>query len=375
MIALTAVAFTLALAEPAAAASTCGTPSSASRGWQTARPADVGIDAELPCRLSERFGSWKEANTHAILIARHGKLVYEQYFKGKDSRWGQPETEVAFGPDVRHDLRSITKSMVSLLVGAGMTKGWLTDIDEPVLDLLPGQADQASPDKRRITLRHLLTMTDGLQWNEELPYTDPNNSEIRMIWSSDPCRFVLDQPVDRPAGVAWNYSGGATTLISCILQAKTGKPLDVLAEENLFKPLGITTAEWARFPNNGVPAAASGLRLAGADTLKLGQLVLDEGKWGGKQIVAASWLAQATSPQANASAALFYGYQFWLGRSLVDRREVEWIAGNGNGGQRLYIVPSLDLVVLVHAGLYASDGQDWLGSMILNQYVLPATAR
>lgn len=370
-----AIGFSLILAGSAAAQGPCGTPGATADGWRIAKPADVGIAPQMSCGLTERFGAWKEANVHAILIARHGKLLYEQYFAGIDSQWGQPETKVTFGPEVPHDLRSITKSVVSLVVGVGMTKGWLTDVDRPVLELLPAYADLASPEKRHITLRHLLTMSDGLQWNEELPYSDPNNSEIRMDISSDPCRFVLEQPVAHPAGTVWNYDGGSTALVACILQAKTGKAIDVLAKEGLFEPLGISKVEWARYPKNGAPAAASGLRLLPADTLKLGQLVLDKGKWNGRQIIAESWIGEATSPQVNGPGSLFYGFQFWLGRSLADRKEIDWIAGIGYGGQRLYIVPSLDLVVLVHAGIYANSKQDWLGSTILNQYVLPAVVR
>ena len=121
--------------------------------------------------------------------------------------------------------------------------------------------------------------------------------------------------------------------------------------------------------------AGSGIRasLLPRDTLKIGQLVLDKGNWHGDQLVPAAWVNEATTPQINGPGAIFYGFQFWLGRSLVDHREVDWAAGVGYGGQRLFIIPSLDLVVLVHAGLYSSPKQDWVGNVVLNQFVLPAT--
>ena len=143
---------------------------------------------------------------------------------------------------------------------------------------------------------------------------------------------------------------------------------------HLFEPLGIASVEWARYPRAGEPVAASGLRLLPRDTLKFGQLVLKKGNWRGDQVVPAGWIDAVTTPQINARGLMFYGYQFWLGRSLVDRREVDWIAGIGYGGQRLYIIPSLDLVVLIHAGLYANPMQEWVGNMLLNLFVLTGTA-
>ena len=365
--------FALLLSGHAYAQTTCGVPSGKAAGWEIAQPTDVGVDPKMLCGLAQRFAGWKEANVHAILVARHGKLIFEQYYSGSDNKWGRQLDSVTFGPDVPHDLRSITKSVVSLLLGIGIDKGWVHDIDRPVLSLLPTYANLRSPEKYRITLRDLLTMSAGLAWNENLPYSNPENSETRMDHATDPCRFVLEQPVAHEAGSVWTYSGGSPALIACVLHQATGQTIDQLADENLFKPLGISNVEWARYPLTGEPVAASGLRLLPSDTLKIGQLVLDKGAWHGRQIVPAAWIQEATAPQINGPRSIFYGFQFWLGRSLVNHREVDWVAGVGYGGQRLIIIPSLDLVVLVHAGLYSSPRQDWVGEVVLNKFVLPAT--
>lgn len=364
----------LTLSGAACAQTACGVPVDQPDGWATAAPASVGLDPDRLCKLGQRFEEWKEADVHAILVARHGKLVFERYYSGLDQRWGAPPAQVAFGPKVPHDLRSITKSVVALLTGVAIDKGWVKDVDQPVLSLLPEYADLSTPEKQRITLRSLLTMSAGLEWSEDRPYDDPANSETRMDESVDPCRFVLEQPVAYPAGSVWTYSGGSAALIACVLRRATGKSLDELARAALFEPLGVTSADWARYPRTGEPVAASGLRLAPRDTLKFGQLVLDKGAWQGKPVVPASWIEAATTPQINGPGAIFYGYQFWLERSLVAGREIDWIAGVGYGGQRLFIVPSLDLTVLVHAGLYASRMQEWVGTVVLNRYVLPAVA-
>lgn len=135
--------------------------------------------------------------------------------------------------------------------------------------------------------------------------------------------------------------------------------------------MGITDFEWDPVAS-GEPAAASGLRLRPRDTAKLGQLVLNRGAWQGTQVVPADWIAAATTPHMNARDLWFYGFQFWLGRSLVHGRPIDWPLGQGYGGQRLFIVPALDLVVLVHAGLYQSEIQGAVPLMVLNRYVLRA---
>lgn len=364
--------FGLSLSAYAYAETNCGAPSGKAADWEIAQPADVGVDPKLLCSLAQRGADLKETNVHAILVARHGKLIFEQYYSGSDEKWGQQLGNVAFGPTVPHDLRSITKSVVSLVLGIGIDRGWVHDVDQPVFTLLPNYADLRSAEKDRITLRDLLTMSAGLTWNEHLPYDNPENSETRMDRAGDPCRFVVEQPVQHSPGSVWNYSGGSAALIACVLHQATGKTIDQLAEENLFKPLGITNAEWHPYPQIGEPVAASGLRLLPGDTLKIGQLVLNRGMWHGQQIVPAAWIQEATTPQINGPGSYFYGFQFWLGRSLVNHRQVDWAAGFGYGGQHLVIIPSLDMVVLIHAGLYGNPASDGIGDAILNKFILPA---
>lgn len=366
-----------ALAVPGAAlaetpAADCGAPQALQDGWATATPASEGLDPALICAIGPRLEAWTDGNAHAVLVARHGKLVYERYFAGEDQRWGQPLGRIPHDIDTRHDLRSISKSVTSLLVGIAVDHGWIKDIDTPVLALLPQYADLRSPEKDRITLRHLLTMSSGLAWNEEVPYSDPTNSERQMSVAPDPYRYVLEQPLATVPGETYSYNGGATALLAAVLKQTSGKPVDQLAQEVLFAPLGITDVEWVRYPD-GEPVAASGLRLRPRDIAKIGQMVLSGGTWQDQRVVSADWIKQSTSPQIAGEEMFFYGFQWWLGRSLVDRRPVEWAAGVGWGGQRLFLVPDQDLLVVVTAGLYETPDQGTLGSTLLDRYVLPAT--
>lgn len=308
---------------------------------------------------------------HAVLVVRHGKLVYEHYFAGEDQRLGRSLGVVTFDSVTKHDLRSITKSVTALVLGIEIGKGRIGGVATPVMAAFPEYANLRSPEKDKIILGDLLTMSQGLAWDENMPYSDPKNSEIQMDYAPDPVRYALAQPVVAPPGTIYNYSGGSATIIAALLHKATGETLDEVARADLFAPLGVTDFEWIHLPS-GEPAAAAGLRMRPRDLAKIGQLVLDHGAWKGRQIVPADWVAAATSPQINGEGLFFYGYQFWLGRSFVRGKEIDWAAGVGYGGQRLFIVPTMNLVVLVHAGLYGKPRQ-WVGAeTVLNRFVLPA---
>jgi CubicO group peptidase (beta-lactamase class C family) len=360
-------------AQPAAPGTPgCDAPAPRDDGWKVAAPVTVGLDPVALCALVPKFDGWTAADVHAVLVVRDGTLVFEHYFSGADERWGHSLGTVTFGPEVKHDLRSITKSVTSLVLGIAIGRGWLPGVEAPVLSLLPQYADLRSAATEHITLRDLLTMSAGLKWDETLPYTNPDNSEIQMDFSPDPYRYVLTRPVDTPPGTVWNYSGGSAALISAVLHQATGKTEDVLAQELLFDPLGIKDVAWARYPATGEPIAASGLAMRPRDLAKLGQLVLNHGMWDGRQVVPAAWVEASIAPRIQASQLYFYGYQWWLGRSLVNGRQVDWALGLGLGGQRLFIVPQLDMIVLVMAGLYHSEMQGGVPLIALNRYVLAA---
>lgn len=231
-------------------------PASLADGWTVASPESVGLDGDLIRGIGPHFDSWTDANAHAILIARHGKLVYEHYFTGEDWKWGEALGRVTYDATKRHDLRSITKSVTSLLFGIAVDRGWIADLDAPVFTYFPEHAGLRTAEKDAITLRHLLTMSAGFAWNEDLPYANPQNSERLMTDAPDRCRYVLEQPIVRPPGRTYNYNGGTTALLAAILHKASGQPLDVLAQRELFDPLGIGDVEWIRYID-GTPVAAS----------------------------------------------------------------------------------------------------------------------
>ncbi len=351
----------------------CGAPVELSDGWRLSTPEAAGLDRRRLCSVIDWLDGFPQANIHSILVVRRGELVFEHYRKGPDQRWGRPLGEVVHGPDVKHDLRSVTKSVIALLVGITLDRKLIPSLDQPVFEYFPEYADLRTPEKDRILLRHLLTMSAGLEWDEYRPYTDPQNSQIQMIRSPDRYRFALDRRVVAPSGQVWNYSGGCTELLGAVIRKAAARPLDQVAREFLFDPLGITDIAWTGYPNSDIPSAAGGLRLRARDLAKIGQLVLQRGQWDGRQVVPAHWIDEATAPQIGpADRPYFYGYQWWLGRSLINRRELPWVAGIGLGGQRVFVVPALDLVAVVTAGLYNDAKQSWVPLLILNRYLLAA---
>ncbi|HEX2476649.1 MAG TPA: serine hydrolase [Lacipirellulaceae bacterium] len=348
--------------------------------WETASPEDVGFDAAVLCKITQELaaqGPFSAArpnrrNVHAVLVVRHGKLVFEAYAAGKDENWGEPLGVVPHDAATKHDVMSISKSVVSLLFGIALERKLIAGTDIPVLPFFPEYDDPKKPKWDKILLRHLLTMTPGYDWNEDTAWMDPYNTERAMFEAADPYRYILGREVVHEPDARWQYNSGATTLLGAVLKKATGKSLDEFAKEALFDPLHIQDVEWATMLN-GDPAAAGGLRLRPRDLAKIGQLVLNGGTWHGQRIVPEDWVKQSTTPRFDAGGSLQYGYQWWFGTSWFGAgRTVDWIAAFGLGGQRIFIVPTLDLVVVTNAGLYADGGQSAIVRSVFEYRVLPA---
>lgn len=348
---------------------------SASFSWQFATPQDAGFAPDLSEKIDFGMRSGLLPNLHSIVIARHGKIAVERYYTGNDQNWGAPLGEVAHGPDTLHDARSVTKSIVSLLYGIALERGQVPPPEAPLLTQFPRYADLAADIKRaRLTVAHALTMSLGTDWDETIPYTDPANSEILMERAADRLRFVLGRPVMHEPGTKWVYSGGASALLGALIEQGTGQKLANFATEALFGPLGIGQFEW-HSGKDGVHSAASGLRLTARDLARIGQLALDNGKAGGRQIVPEQWLEQSTLPRLPTGEGPMYGYQWWLGRAPVramNWEEQAWFGAFGNGGQRLFVMPSAGIVMAAFFGNYDRMDAWMFPGRLWWEIVLPA---
>jgi CubicO group peptidase (beta-lactamase class C family) len=299
-----------------------------------------------------------DADLHCVLVWQAGRMLVEHYRRSKDRPIGDLfSREVAFGPEVLHDLRSISKSVVALLLGQAIGRGQI-DPATPVLDFYPALSDLRRDGRDAIRITHLLDMASGLAWNETASsYGTSANDETRLWWDGSPARYVLDRPLVAEPGTLWNYNGGHTVLLAEILERRTGRSLLDLVRTDLFEPLGITRWEW-RSGFHHRPLAYAGLRLTPPDLLRLGQMLLAGGAWQERQVVPAAWVAATMQPSITIGKGPFlYGDHWWDGRVLHDGRNLAWTAGVGNGGQRLFIVPELEFAVVFTAGAYGENSE------------------
>lgn len=303
---------------------------------------------------------------HGAVAVRDGETLLEHYGSGPDTRWAQALGDIDFGPETLHDIRSVTKSVTALLYGIALGEGKVPAPSEPLLRYFPQYPDLAAdPERARLTVEHALTMSLGLEWREDVPYTTVDNSEVAMEFAPDRYRYILERPVTAPPGAAWSYCGGATALLGHLIAEGTGTALPEYARTRLFEPLGVEHFEWI-IGRDGVPSAASGLRLTPRALARVGELLLDAGAG----IVPEPWVHEVMRPRLRTDWGHDYGYQWYLGEFDGHR---EW-AAMGNGGQRLYVLPDLRLVVAVTAGNYDGDEQWKTPDAVLREFVLPKLA-
>ena len=335
------------------------------------------VSADIAQRLAEAEQGGRVFGLHALLVNQGGKLVFAHYEKGNDEARGRPLGEVAFAPDVLHDLRSVSKSIVGLAYGIALADGKVPPPEAKLYEQFPEYTDLASqPGRDRLTIHNVLSMTLGLQWDElSIPYGSPGNSEDAMDAAPDRFRYILEQPIVTEPGTKWTYCGGATALLGRLIAKGTGDDLPTYCRRVLFDPLQFGAFEWHR-DRHGDPIAASGLRLLPPDLLKVGQLMLASGEWNGRRIVPADWIKRVTTPVVTIEGDFKYGYQWYIGASAegTPPNPPSFVTGIGWGGQRLHVVPARDLVVVIHCGNYAKTGREQRSviNAVLTEAVLPS---
>ncbi|HTO06594.1 MAG TPA: serine hydrolase [Myxococcota bacterium] len=320
--------------------------------WPRVTPAEAGLDPGALESVAERIERRELENVHALLVVRGGKLAFERYFAGEDALWAEPAKPATFDAGALHDVRSVSKSVVGALVGIAHGEGALPDLDAPIARFFPVHARGRESALAGRTLRHALTMSAGLAWDELThPYYDPRNDEHGLWLAADPLAYGLSRrPVAAP-GAAFAYNGSLPVVLAQVVEQATGVPFDRYAVEKLWCPLGVTRAEWVQHPS-GVIVSASGLRLTPRAMARFGQMMLDGGRFAGRQIVPpdyarASLEAQVTLP-AGFGGATGYGYLWWIGQLPV---------ASGNGGQRIVLDRETGTVIVTTAGLYDSPRQ------------------
>ena len=351
--------------------------------WQSTTPAEVGLDSKALSDFEADIANGKYGYIDSILIIRHGKIALERYYKhdydkiyGAEARKPGPlNSHDSTGPynyfnpwwhpyyrrgDL-HSLQSVTKTITSVVIGVAIARKEFPSIDTPVLTFFDASKVAAIDDrKRRLTVRHLLTMTAGFDWKEDLPYSDPRNSAVLMEASFDWVKFAIDRPMAVEPGTVFNYNSGATQLLSHIFNVATGQDIEEYASKYLFGPLGIERYYWKRTPF-GVADTEGGLYLNARDLAKIGYLFLKNGEWEGKQILQPEWVKLSVTPSASVSPTVKYGLKWWLFPYNDGTSGFAW-AGSGFGGQAPIVLLEYDMVLVI-------NGWNILGGKSLNHRV------
>jgi CubicO group peptidase (beta-lactamase class C family) len=348
-------------------------PEATSNEWETASPGDVGLDTNLVADLIGRIKDRTYTNIHSVLIVKNGKLAVEEYYPGQNGEGRQQ----AFSRDALHEMHSATKSVNSILVGIAIDQHLIRGVDKEISAFFPEYSDLfTNRQKNGINLKDLLSMKAGFAWDEwTYPYTDPRNDAATMAGRADFFRYVLERPMAAAAGRKFTYNSGISLLLGEIVFKASGLKADEFAERNLFRPLGITNYYWQTAPN-GVVNTFGGLALSPRDMAKIGYLLLNGGRWRGKQIVSKEWVEASTSRQADPGqlpawfSADGYGYQWWLGSFHLPGQDVRSFSARGRGGQFIVVVPILQIVA-VFTGW---NDNELMGQPLdmLQRYILPA---
>ena len=289
------------------------------------------MDSASLARLIETAGTYKQ---DSLMIIRHGKIVAEAYY-------------APYVAGIRHDLRSVTKSIVSTLTAIELNHGILDSVDHPIMNLFSDKHIlNVDENKKAMTVQSLLDMTSGIDWQEKA-YT-PDETVVRMYKSPDRTEFVLRQPMSDAPGTHFNYNSGNPHVLSALITKKTGQSAFDFAKRELFEPLGIKSARWDRVDAQGVTDGASGLFLSPHDMARIGFLYLHNGIWDAKQIIPPSWVDRVKGGNVSATFGFHYANLWW---SLPEKGAY---MARGRHSQLILVIPKLD-VIAVMTGVLRDD--------------------
>jgi CubicO group peptidase (beta-lactamase class C family) len=335
--------------------------------WIKDMPSSVGISEGPLHEMESAVREMKKITS--VLVARHGRLVYESYFNGS----GLLELQ---------NTRSATKTVTSILVGIAIDKGFIPGVDAKVFPYFPDRQPVKDPDgrKERITLEDFLTMSSILECDDSNAFSRGN--EERMYVVEDWVKFTMDLPVrgfpawtmrpeQSPYGRSFSYCTAGSVVLGSILERATKMPVQEFAREHLFTPLGIKNVDWQYTPL-GTAMTGGGLSMRSRDLLKLAQLFLNDGNWNSNRLVSGEWVKTSTRPHVRVDDETEYGYLWWLRKLGTGQRKFQSCLMQGNGGNKVAIVPELDVVAVLTSTNYNTKGMHDQTDRLLNDYIIPA---
>jgi CubicO group peptidase (beta-lactamase class C family) len=312
------------------------------KGWRTSPAEAQGVNSD---RLSEMFAYIDEqrVDIDSVVVIRNGYIIAEQYYP-------------PYSQDDPHVLYSCTKSFMSALVGIAIAEGKIEGVEETVIGLFPEkQFNNLDARKSEMILEDLLTMRSGLAWVEGWP------AYQGLATSLDAISYVVDMEMSDTPGESFNYCSGCSHVLSGIILETTGMNTLDFAQDRLFEPLGISNVNWET-DRSGIPIGGWGLFLTPRDMAKFGYLYLHNGLWDGHQIVPEVWVSTSVEPGRNVEPGVDYAYQWWV------YPEQSLFAAQGLEGQKIIVIPNLDMVVVFTADLKNTD-IEW---DLVENWIIPA---
>lgn len=310
-------------------------------------PAEVGLKPEVLAGVVMQATRDEHADLASVLVARNGCLALEEYFNGVERA-------------SLHDVRSVAKSVTGTLVGIALQNGAIASLDTPAMSFFPRDAERDRTPRAGITVGHLLEMRSGLDADDWRDSPQSLGTETRMEAASDRTLFALGVPMAAAPGERWQYSSVNTLLLGRIVERVTGRDLEAYAREKLFAPLGFGHYEWRRDARGDVVPQGN-LRVRALDLLKFGLLFENGGRWHGRQWVPEAWVREATRARSelppDAATGLGdlyrgYGYHWWTSEEPTASGPRAVYFASGNGGQKLFVVPSARLVMVTTSSAY-----------------------
>jgi len=272
-------------------------------------------------------------NVESLIVYSQDEIIFEKYYNG-------------FHKDSLHQIQSQTKSIVALLMGIAIDKGYVKSENEPVSLYFPDYFNKNDKLKSTVTIRDLLTMSAGFDWEEMLPFNDPENDNMNMFNSGNWLKYALSRPMAEKPFTLFKYNSGCPMIVAGIIEKTSGMKLDEFAKQYLFDPLGIVQYRWLKDPT-GFCHAGGGLFLKPADMMKIGVLVMNNGKWENHQVISGDWIKKATRSYLTTSFDIStYGYFWWIrDRKTIGDKTTREVSAEGAGGQKLYIFPEYKLII------------------------------
>jgi CubicO group peptidase (beta-lactamase class C family) len=305
--------------------------------WPRVQPNAARIDQNALAGLSQELSSDPHRDIKGVVILRNHNLVAEYYFNGDDA-------------NTLHDIRSATKSITATLLGIAIRRHLIASVNDSISNYLPSLPRDG---KQKIAIRDLLNMRSGLDVNDDDPSTPGNES--RLDSSTDWIKAVYAVPMKSRPGQKYVYCSINAFILGVIVENASKQNLDVFAEKTLFRPLGIGAYKWRRVPVNRT-AGQGNLSITTRDEARIGELYLNDGIFGGQHLVDKTWIDKSIENQIPISSvdpyADYYGYMWYSKDEQVGERKILVHFASGNGGNKIYVIPSLNMVVAITSSAY-----------------------